>query len=169
MIHDCWASFRFAPTFRQRHRDIAWAEAIAVELLLHAIQFFPITYHRLLLFCDNSVVADRWRIGHSRNVFVNHVFRRIATFLKNHHWQLQIKYIASADNPADAPSRGLKPDGPHLPLFKLPPDLKYDIQRDLHPNPLASHTQLRSIHTEQLPGTVEHLYHPSTGQPDYFD
>lgn len=153
VINGCWATFPYSPLFKQRNRDIAWAEAVAVELLLLALDYFPCTSKRFTIFCDNQVVSEGWHNGRSRNKFVNQVFRRIYTHNKQRGISLRIQYIPSEQNLADKPSRGLKFPGPHLPSISLPVDLQNDFYRELEPIPEHMHSRLCSIRSELLPET----------------
>ena len=157
-IGNSWATFAYSSEFKQCNLDIVWAEAVGIEILLCALTFFPITTHRILVFCDNAVVANGWQIGRSRNKNVNEVFKRISSFLATLQTEIQIKYIPSEENPADAPSRGELPLGPSLPNFPLPKAINHVFQRVLHPHHHNFYPQLRPIHPELLPAPI---------RPDY--
>ncbi|PAV21662.1 reverse transcriptase ribonuclease H [Pyrrhoderma noxium] len=90
---NCWASFAYSSAFKQRNRNIAWAEASALELLILSLDYFPISTRRIVLFCDNSVVSEGWQIGRSRSSFVNDVFKRIQLLLQQRQLQLQLRYV----------------------------------------------------------------------------
>ncbi|PAV17898.1 reverse transcriptase ribonuclease H [Pyrrhoderma noxium] len=164
VINNCWAAFSFSKTFRQRNRDIAWAEAVAVELLLLALDYFPLTTKRIILNCDNTVVSEGWKIGRSRNRFVNDVFKRISKHLQPRHLQLQIQYVASQDNPADPPSRLLTPNLPHLPFFNLPSHLCNDFIREFQPHLASDYTCLRTLSTTELLPEPPNDYYPEPSQ-----
>ncbi|KAF8621907.1 hypothetical protein AX15_007402 [Amanita polypyramis BW_CC] len=57
--------------------DIRWAEAVAFELLIHAVsrRFTGIRHFRIL--GDNRGVVEGWWIGRSRSRHINEIFRRI--------------------------------------------------------------------------------------------
>ena len=59
--------------------------------------------------------------GRSRNNAVNDVFKRIHPFLEDLGASVQARYVESARNPADAPSRGVYPPASLLlPPVQLP-------------------------------------------------
>ena len=157
-IGNSWAIFAYSSEFKQCNLDIAWAEAISIEILLCALTFFPITTHRILVFCDNAVVANSWQIGRSRNKNVNEVFKRISSFLATLQTEIQIKYIPSEKNLADALSRGELPLGLSLPNFLLPKAINHVFQRVFHPHHHNFYPQLCPIHPELLPTPI---------RPDY--
>jgi hypothetical protein len=63
----------------------------------------------LTAYCDNQGVVDSWKKGRSRNTPTNATFRRIHNVLASPPRRVFTKYVASADNPADGPSRGKFP------------------------------------------------------------
>ena len=128
VLNNAWASYKFITSFRARGRDIAWAESIAVYLMLLTFTHIKLPSTRLIIYCDNKVVVEGWRNFRSRNTFVNSVFQNYAHILQFYGWQLSLQYIPSAKNPADKPSRGLGCSGPSLPPISIPPFLNSDLQ-----------------------------------------
>jgi hypothetical protein len=61
--------------------------------------------HRVLLFCDNTTVVQLLRKGTSRSALLMAELRQVWTLLHTLKVDLVPVYIASADNPADFPSR----------------------------------------------------------------
>ena len=61
--------------------------------------------HRVLLFCDNTAVVQLLRKGTSRSALLMAELRRVWQLLHDLQIELVPVYIASADNPADFPSR----------------------------------------------------------------
>lgn len=147
------ATFLFQPDFKQRNREIAWAEAAGVEILLHALPT-SLTHQKIQLHCDNSVVSDGWKIGRSRNVFVNDIFKRIHTFLQSRSLELQIVYIPSHLNPADQPSRLININLTQIPSFTLPLELQNDIFRATPPFHIHPRSRLRPLHSTELPPPI---------------
>jgi hypothetical protein len=102
-------------------KDIGWLEFVGVELAIH----FLIKKHRLrnrhiLIHVDNQGVVGAWNARVSRNPAQNTVLARIIRMLLHVQCFISMEYVASAENPADAPSRGLSPEGlsrTHFPGF----------------------------------------------------
>ena len=149
------ATFLFKPNFKQRNREIAWAEAVGVELLIHALLLFPLTTKRILIHCDNLVVSEGWANGRSQNIFVNEVFKRIHTFIQSYFIQLKIEYVPSRLNPADYPSRLINTIPNQIPPFSLPYQLENDIFRAIPPFEFHPHSCLRPLHSNQLLPSIE--------------
>jgi hypothetical protein len=102
-------------------KDIGWLEFIGVELAV----FFVLAKHRLrnrhiLVHTDNQGVVGAWKARASRNPAQNTVLARIIRMLLRAQCFVSLEYVPSAENPADAPSRGLSPEGfsrTHFPGF----------------------------------------------------
>lgn len=123
VIGSAWNAFTLQPGWNKDGREIAWAEAVAMELLLLTIhKVFP-SATRVQVYCDNSVVVGGWRSGRSRNKAVNTVFKRIHTLTEQSGWTVIVRYVPSASNPADQPSRGVYSPGQRLPTIDLPPEV----------------------------------------------
>lgn len=90
-------------------RDIGWAEAIGFELALRALDRLNLLRPKshLKVWGDNQGVVEGWWNGRSHNEAVNFVFRRIHDLLDYHGTVVHSRYVRSAENPADAPSRGI--------------------------------------------------------------
>jgi hypothetical protein len=105
-------------------RDIGWLEFVGVELAV----YFLLAKHRLrnrhiLVHVDNQGVVGAWNARVSRNPAQNTVLARIIRMLLRAQSFISLEYVTSAENPADAPSRGLSPDGlsrTHFPGFPTP-------------------------------------------------
>jgi hypothetical protein len=103
-LHTDWRNWENSP------KDIGWAEFIAVELAV----FFLLSSNRLynchfLVHVDNQGVVGTWNSRSSRNPAQNEVLGRILRLLLRAQCFLSMVYVASGDNPADLPSRGLAP------------------------------------------------------------
>ncbi|KAE8180281.1 hypothetical protein CF335_g9301 [Tilletia laevis] len=115
-----WAAFKFRPGWQQESRQILWAEAVALEFgLLVAIEMGG-AGHSILIHSDNQGVIGAFRFGRCRGRQANTVLKRIVNLERAHKFELRIKYVPTAINPADGPSRGEFPPGPMLPTFNIP-------------------------------------------------
>lgn len=164
VYHTSSAIFAYSHNFQQRSRNIAWAEAVAVYFLLLVLDCFPLNNSRITLHCDNRVVADGWKIGRSRNSFVNDIFKNIHEHISKRNTQLHLEYVPSHLNPADAPSRGISLSGTPLPYFQLPPPFQNDFHRVDEPHTYNFHAKLRPVHSKLLPAPPSDNYHASPGE-----
>jgi hypothetical protein len=122
VLGDLWRAWRLLPGWKSERRDIQWAEAIGFELLCHyAFRDAEPGVH-LRIWGDNMSVVEGWWRGRSANPPVNDVFRRLADFLHAKRCSAITRYVASATNPADDPSRGVYgPGTPYTWARLLPP------------------------------------------------
>ena len=128
VVGNQWRAWRLIPGWKTDGRDIGWAEAVGFELLASALcatshpgQFFKV-------FGDNRGVVEGWWKGRSRNWETNKVFRRIHNIADTHQCTFITRYVASKENPADAPSRGLYPSSTRLlPAICIPEPLRQFI------------------------------------------
>ena len=138
-----WRAWRLLPNWNSCGRDIGWAEAVAMELLIRSI-FSTGRFQGILVFGDNTGVVEGWRAGRSRNPETNKVFRRIHALLEEHDSVLKTKYVNTSFNPADGPSRGVFPPT-HLllPNIQLPDEIKPFIVDFDAPDHLSEETAPR--------------------------
>jgi hypothetical protein len=128
VIGNQWRAWLLIPGWKADGRDIGWAEAVGFEFLACALcaasqpgQFFRV-------FGDNRGVVEGWWKGRSRNWETNKVFRRIHSFADTHQCTFITRYIASKENPADGPSRGIYPPLTDLlPAIRIPDALRQFI------------------------------------------
>ena len=124
ILGDKWRAWRLIPGWNTEGRDIGWAEAVAMELLVTTV----LQYHALpgfRVYGDNNGVVEGWWTGRSRNAETNRVFRRIHRLLDRCNSTLTTRYVNTAHNPADGPSRGIFPPRQLLlPPISLPDELK---------------------------------------------
>lgn len=148
-----WRAWRLLPGWNKEGRDIGWAEAVGMELLVRAI-----LQHGALpgikVFGDNNGVVEGWWTGRSRNSQTNRVFRRIHELLEDCDTVLTTRYVNTANNPADGPSRGVYPSRLLLlPPVKLPDEIKdfvVNFDAPLRPNERGN---TRSVPPEPKAGT----------------
>jgi hypothetical protein len=110
VIGRSWNAWLLKPGWNSDHRaprDIQWAEAVGLELAIRYVfeRIAPGKHSDVRFWCDNSGVTEGWWKQRSRNRAVNDVFKRIGTFLEKHEARAHTRYIESARNPADGPSR----------------------------------------------------------------
>lgn len=132
-----WRAWRLLPGWKAAGRDIGWAEAVGMELLLRSI-FKHQSYPGIKIFGDNKGVIEGWWSGRSRNAETNRVFRRIHELLEKQDSALATRYVHTSNNPADGPSRGIHPpENLLLPPIDIPEELRHFIvnfDSPLHPN-----------------------------------
>ena len=104
-----WRAWRWAPGWKSQGRDIQWAEAIGFELLTICIFSLSNEGDHVVVYGDNRGVVEGWWKRCSANRPTNHVFRRILQLSEDCGRTVHTRYIPSAQNPADAPSRGIYP------------------------------------------------------------
>jgi hypothetical protein len=115
LVGQKWKAWRLLPEWQSDQRDIAWAESIALELMARAVVEEHGHHNTYRLYCDNRTVVEGWHNGRSRNRHVNLTFRRLHDLSDETDCKFLTRYIPSALNPADAPSRGRYP--PYPPSF----------------------------------------------------
>ncbi|PIL27531.1 hypothetical protein GSI_10682 [Ganoderma sinense ZZ0214-1] len=114
-----WRAWRILPGWQSpsEGRDIGWLEAVGFELLVRVLLRIHSTVGHFKVFGDNTGVVDGWRKGKSRSVAVNTIFKRLSALLERRDVMVHTRYVTSASNPADNPSRGRYP----APALLLPP------------------------------------------------
>jgi hypothetical protein len=110
-INGQWRAWRLIPGWKADNRDIGWAEAIGFEFLVLAIiqSHGPTSNPHFKVYGDNRGVVEGWWKGRSRNRATNSVFKRIHLITSSAACSVLTRYIPSAHNPADDPSRGKYP------------------------------------------------------------
>jgi hypothetical protein len=104
-------AFKFKPGWQSAgdvSRDIGYAEFAALHFLLFF--FFSsrqIRNHHIKVHSDNAGVVGAWKNRSSRNPEQNEILGQILRMLIKRQCFMTLEYIRSADNPADAPSRGV--------------------------------------------------------------
>jgi len=77
------------------------------------------------MYGDNRGVVEGWWKGRSRNRPTNTIFKRIHELSASSHCSILTRYVPSAHNPADGPSRGIyPPESLLLPPIPIPPPLQ---------------------------------------------
>ena len=124
VIGNKWRAWRLLPGWKGGGRDIGWAEAVGMELLVR-ITLTLGSFPGIQIHGDNTGVIEGWWTGRSRNVETNRCFRRVHELLETHDTVLTTRYVNTHRNPADGPSRGIYPPA-HLllPPIEIPDEIK---------------------------------------------
>ena len=109
-----WLAWKFSDV-RQTAKllDINWAEMLAVELGLWTTIHWAACKGKqqvsfsILVRSDNAGVVKAIEKQHSSHPFQQEVLLRILDLVEEYDMQLTMKWIASMENPADNPSRGV--------------------------------------------------------------
>ena len=105
-VGERWRAWHLAPGWKSQGRDIQWAEAIRFELLTICIFALSSEGDHIVVYGDNHAVVEGWWKGCSANGPTNQVFRRILQLSEDCSRTVHTRYIPSAQNPANPPSRG---------------------------------------------------------------
>ena len=128
VVGNKWRAWRLLPGWKTEGRDIGWAEAVGFELLARTLAATSQPGQYFQAYGDNKGVVEGWWKGRSRNWETNRVFRRIHDLADTHQCVFITCYVASRENPADGPSRGLYPPSVHLlPIISIPVPLRQFI------------------------------------------
>jgi hypothetical protein len=109
VINDSWWPWCLLGGWNSENQDIGWAEAIALNPAISGIIMSGVHDASLTCQCDNQGVVYTWASGRSRNPQQNSVFMSIMYKTAAANLHINVVYIRSADNPADDPSRGVRP------------------------------------------------------------
>ena len=154
VVRGRWRAWALIPGWSNEGRNILWAEAVGMELLIRSVVREAPPGTRFKVYGDNRGVVEGWWSGRSRNQQVNEIFKRIHLHLSLHKCSVYTQYVPSASNPADGPSRGIFPGLDRLlPPVELPQGLESLIAPFNHSNH-GIHRQLRdngSIQTSNEP------------------
>ncbi|CAE6473034.1 unnamed protein product [Rhizoctonia solani] len=107
IVNNHWLAWRLMQGWKSGDRDIGWAEMSAVELTLEAAIAVGLRDVILHFRSDNQGVIFALDAGRSRNTPQNDAIKRIHTRASIFGLRIRSTYIASAENPADPPSRGI--------------------------------------------------------------
>jgi len=156
ILNGRWRAWRLLPGWNQNGKDIGWAEAVGMELLVRAIIQHS-THTGIKVYGDNIGVIEGWWTGRSRNAETNQVFRRIHELLEDHDTILVTRYVNTAQNPADGPSRGIYPSrNLLLPPVELPDNIRpfiVDFDAPLQP---VERDASQSAHSKPILPPTEH-------------
>lgn len=120
-----WLAWRLLEGWRDEGRDIGWAEMVAIELGLRCVISAGFRNAHFILRSDNQGVVGAFKAGMSRNSQQNSILRRIIFLFQEHSLWFSTVWVASADNLADAPSRGILQ--PSAKRFAHPPRIPFHL------------------------------------------
>ncbi|CAD7062535.1 unnamed protein product, partial [Tilletia caries] len=129
VLDDRVAAYAFDPAWRDGGRNIMWAEAVGAELGVRHLIANGVRDRRVRLYNDNTAVESGLRHGRVRNEAANHCLERLFRFASDHNITFVSTRVASADNPADGPSRGVSSALARLPVLPLPLELATVLTR----------------------------------------
>ena len=104
-----WWAWQLAAGWKSQGRDIQWAEAVGFELLAHCVFSLSGEGEHIVLHSNNQGVVEGWWKRCSTNKPTNHIFRHVLQLSEDRGRKIHTRYVPSAKNPTDGPSRGLYP------------------------------------------------------------
>ncbi|QRV85681.1 Reverse transcriptase domain protein [Ceratobasidium sp. AG-Ba] len=111
ILNNQWRAWRLLQGWDKDRRNIGWAEALAVELAISWIAAQGCQGALCTIHCDNQGVVFAWKAGRSRNPPQNDAIMRALAVCVEHDLWIDLKYVNTANNPANRPSCGLRPLG----------------------------------------------------------
>lgn len=128
-----WLAWELIPGWKADGRDIGWAEMVAVELAMRTLISNGYRSCHITLRSDNQGVVGSLKASRCRNSESNQILRKIVGLIQSHKVWITTTWIPTAENPADAPSRGsfgrredILPNPPAIP-FHLNPFVKHSV------------------------------------------
>lgn len=121
IIGERWRAWRLKPGWNTpgTGKDIGWAESVGFYLLAATVVNQRPRGGHYRLFGDNMGVVEGWWRGRSRNRPTNEIFKLVNELSITMDSNFYTRYVPSALNPADGPSRGIY--GPYNLLLPAPP------------------------------------------------
>lgn len=162
-IGNQWRAWRLLPGWKAEDRNIGWAESVGFLLLVLTILATHThgSHHRV--YGDNKGVVEGWWRGHSGNISTNNIFHHIHHVCTATGTTILTRYVPSASNPADDPSRGIYGAREAiLPAISIPPELhtfiaNYDAPLQATELRLLRKGRQQSPKPRHLPEYREHL------------
>nr|GAT53462.1 predicted protein [Mycena chlorophos] len=138
VIGTSWHAMRLTKGWKRDGIDICWLEAVAIEVLFLFLRQLDVRNTHILVRSDNKGAIGAHEKGRSPNLAINLCTRRTHAVTSSLLLTPRFIYVPSADNLADAPSRGVS--APHIDAsrrltryFALPTELR-DIFRLTFPS-----------------------------------
>jgi len=107
IVGKSWRAWKLRPGWKANRRDIGWAESAAIEIATLYIASLRVRHKSFLIHSDNQGSIGQYEKGRSRNVESNLCIRRATVVMMQGAFDIAPAYVPSADNRADAASRGL--------------------------------------------------------------
>ncbi|CAK5263722.1 unnamed protein product [Mycena citricolor] len=102
-----WLAWKYKEGWKRAGRNIGWGEMVAVELAARTITSQGARRKHYKLRSDNQGVVGALAAGKSYNTEENNILQHILELFEKFELNFTIEWIASKDNPADDPSRGV--------------------------------------------------------------
>jgi hypothetical protein len=102
-----WIAWQLRNGWKLDRRKIGWAEMIAIELGLRVAIDLGHCYIHFQVHSDNTSIIGSVGAGKVHNIQQNWALQRITALMCAHGLWVTLQYIPSAENMANAPSRGL--------------------------------------------------------------
>ncbi|KAF7325222.1 hypothetical protein MKEN_00566500 [Mycena kentingensis (nom. inval.)] len=146
IIGSGWHAFRLKSDWKKPGRDICWLECLAIELAIHFLIQLRYSQLHILIRSDNTGAIGAHTKGRSPNVDINSCARRTFALTSSHMIIPALVFVPTADNRADAPSRGVPSDftSPlllHSPPLPTPSTLLGHFRPQLGPSSLVVRNQ----------------------------
>jgi hypothetical protein len=101
-----WDAWRTRAGWRGPGRHIGWLECVAVEFIARALDRLDVRDSHVLVRSDNMGVIGSFDKGRSRSFEMNLSVRRSLAIASARNITFDLRYVESANNPADPISRG---------------------------------------------------------------
>lgn len=125
-----WLAWKYKDGWFSEGRCIGWGEMVAIELALRTVIASKLANVHFKLRSDNQGVIGALAAGKSYNEQENAILQHILSLFHDHSIWFTIEWVASAENPADDPSRGIF--GPKEKLWPHPPKLPRHLKQYIH-------------------------------------
>ncbi|KAE8207442.1 hypothetical protein CF327_g7341 [Tilletia walkeri] len=112
------------PGWDTRGRDIAWQEAVALEIAVEILVAQGLSDCRVRTRMDNTSVFFSEHNGHSRNPTIMETLARIRDLEALNNLDVVPILVPNAHNSADEPSRGVRSSSAQLPFPRLYPAIR---------------------------------------------
>lgn len=126
IIDGKWLAWKFREGWKSDGRDIGWGEMVAVELAVRTLITAKFEDCHIVIRSDNKGVVGALAAGRSRGTQQNAILRQIVRLLQDHTVWVSTVWIATLENPADGPSRGVFPA--RSSLYAFPPKVPHHLR-----------------------------------------
>ena len=130
VLNGKWLAWQLKEGWRSENHDIGWAEMVAVELAVRTLVTGQFRNCHIIVRSDNQGVVGALKAGKSRGTQQNLILREIVKLIQNHNLWISTTWIASLDNPAEGPSRGIFPHKDLLSPFR--PKIPFHLSSFIH-------------------------------------